>query len=392
MVFRILGKVWTILISDRFKVNNKQEIWISIVDHAMFQRTLLFLAFVLGIAVACQGQERKRIRLGDVCRLKGQEENRLQGLGLVVGLNGTGDSKLQPTTRTLARIMQNMGGNISIDGQGFPNLKELEQVGNVALVMVTATIPSAGAQQGDQLSCSVNALSAKSLQGGRLVMAYLLGPRADVPTIYAIAEGSVSLPDPDIPTSGVVHNGCKLEATITNSFVREDRIVLIVDRDIASFSTAADIQDAINSFFQPSMTDSMYGLAEAKDQLHIEVAVPPAYRDKPVMFVKLILDIELSNLKKNRRVVINEREGVIVMGEDILINPVAINHKNLSIQAGGNVGGFVGLDTDSPRDPQPVLKNLVEALNALEVPTEDVIAIIRTLKRNGDLYGEVIIQ
>ena len=90
--------------------------------------------------------------------------------------------------------------------------------------------------------------------------------------------------------------------------------------------------------------------------------------------------------------VINEREGVIVMGEDILINPVAINHKNLSIQAGGNSGGFVGFDPDSPKTAQPMLKNLVEALNALNVPTEDVIAIIRTLKRNGDLFGEVIIQ
>lgn len=358
----------------------------------MLARKLLFFAILFCIAWPCAAQERKRIRLGDVCRLRGQEENRLQGLGLVVGLKGTGDGKLQPTTRALARIVQNMGGSIAVDGQGLPNLKELEEVGNVALVMVTATIPSAGAQQGDQLNCSVNALSAKSLEGGRLVLAYLLGPRADVPTIYAVAEGPISLPDRSIPTSGVVHNGCKMETTISNNFVQGEKIILILDRDIASFSTAADVQDAINSFFQPSMTDSVYGLAYAKDQLHIEVTIPPAYRDKPVMFVKLILDIELTNLKKNKRVVINEREGVIVMGEDILINPVAINHKNLSIQAGGNANSFVGVDTNSPGNPQPGLKNLVEALNALEVPTEDVIAIIRTLKRNGDLYGEVIIQ
>jgi flagellar P-ring protein precursor FlgI len=80
------------------------------------------------------------------------------------------------------------------------------------------------------------------------------------------------------------------------------------------------------------------------------------------------------------------------MGEDVLINPVAINHKSLSIQAGGSSGGFVGFDPGSPNQPQPVLKNLVEALKALDVPTEDVIAIIRTLKRNGDLYGELVIQ
>ncbi|MBX3421108.1 MAG: flagellar basal body P-ring protein FlgI [Pirellulaceae bacterium] len=343
-------------------------------------------------APALHGQEPKRVRLGDICRLKGQEENRLQGLGLIVGLKGTGDAKLQPTTRTLARMLQSMGGNLSANAQGIPDLRELEATGNVALVMVTTTIPPAGAQQGDQLNCTVNALNAKSLEGGRLVLAYMLGPRADVPTIYGIAEGPVSLPNKAIPTSGVVHNGCKMEATITNSFVNGDRISLILDRDLASFSTAADIQDAINSFFQPSMADGMYDIAQAIDQLHVQVTVPPAYTDKPVMFVKLILDIELPNIKKQKRVVINEREGVIVMGEDVLINPVAINHKSLSIQAGAGSGGFVGFDPASPRNPQPVLKNLVDALNALDVPTEDVIAIIRTLKRNGDLYGEVVIQ
>ncbi len=353
---------------------------------------LLSVSLHLWMLSSASATERKRIKLSDVCRLKGQEENRLQGLGLVVGLKGTGDGKMQPTTRALARMLQTMGGNITVNQQGLPDLRELENASNVATVMVTATIPAAGAQQGDQLNCSVSAISAKSLEGGRLVLAYMLGPRADVPTVYAVAEGSISLPDPAIPTAGMIYNGCKMETTISNNFVQGDKIVLILDRDIASFSTAGDIQDAINSFLQPTMNDSVYSPAQAKDQLHVEVSIPPAYREQPVMFAKLVLDIELSNLKKAKRVVINEREGVIVMGEDVLINPVAINHKNLSIQAGGSAGRFVGFDADPQQDKQPILKNLVEALNALEVPTEDVIAIIRTLKRNGDLYGEVVIQ
>lgn len=348
----------------------------------------------LGVAlvVPTYAQDRKRIRLSDVCRVKGQEENRLQGLGLVVGLKGTGDGKMSPTTRSLARLMQNMGGNISVDAQGAPNLRELEDANNVALVMVTATVPAVGSQQGDQLHCSVDALSAKSLEGGRLAIAYMLGPRADVPTVYAVAHGPVSLPDRAIPTSGMVYDGCKMETTIANGFTENNKLTLVLDRDIASFSTAGDIQDAINSFLQPTMSDSVYSPAQAKDQLHIEVSIPQAYQAQPVMFAKLVLDIELSNLKKAKRVVINEREGVIVMGEDVLINPVAINHKNLSIQAGGTAGRFVGFDPDPQQDAQPILKNLVEALNALEVPTEDVISIIRTLKRNGDLFGEVVIQ
>jgi flagellar P-ring protein precursor FlgI len=89
-------------------------------------------------------------------------------------------------------------------------------------------------------------------------------------------------------------------------------------------------------------------------------------------------------------VVINEREGVIVIGEDVLISPVAINHKNLTIDARPGQGAFVAVDTETPQLPRPKLKNLVDALNALNVPTKDVIAIIRTLDRNGDLYGQVV--
>lgn len=357
----------------------------------MFKQ-LLTIVVLIGMSTVTLAQGNRSVRLADVCRLKGQEENRLQGLGLVVGLKGTGDGKLDLKTRTLARLVQGLGGSVSVDKQGAPNLKELEDAANVALVMVTTTIPSAGAQQGDQLNCSVDAISAKSLLGGRLVLAYMLGPRADVQTIYGIASGPISITDNTVPTSGMVYDGCKMETTISNSFVSNNKLTLVLDRDIASFSTAADIQDAINGFFVGTQAGGNYGLAHAVDQMNIEVDIPPAYSEKPVMFAKLVLEIELGNIRKNKRVVINEREGVIVIGENVLINPVAINHKNYTIQAGVSAGKFVEFDSESPEAVPPSLKNLVEALNKLKVPTDDVIAIIRTLKRNGDLYGEVVIQ
>ena len=111
----------------------------------------------------------EQLRLRDICRLKGQEENKIQGLGLVVGLRGTGDDSIKPTERALARMMQNMGGSIASDSQGIPDFSEIEGSGNVALVMVTASIPPAGAQQGDKLNCNVSSISAKSLEGGRLM-------------------------------------------------------------------------------------------------------------------------------------------------------------------------------------------------------------------------------
>lgn len=354
-------------------------------------RTITTFIAIAWSAIAC-AQDARSIRLADLCRIKGQEENRLQGVGLVVGLKGTGDSKLTPTHRELAAMYQAMGGAIASDKQGSPIFKELESVSNVAVVIVTATIPASGAQQGDLLDCSVDAISAKSLQGGRLLMANMLGPRADVKTIYGISGGPISITDPTIPTNGMVYDGCKMETTITNSFVQKNKLTLVVDSDQASFSNAADIQDAINSFFNGMMNGAGYGMARAIDQMHVQVEIPPAYADKPVMFAKLVLDIELGNLRKTKRVVINEREGVIVIGDNVLINPVAINHKNLTIQAGVPGDRFVSFDPASPKTPQPALKNLVDALNALKVPTEDVIAIIRTLKRNGDLYGELVIQ
>ncbi|QDV25052.1 flagellar basal body P-ring protein FlgI [Aureliella helgolandensis] len=338
------------------------------------------------------------VTLRDVCRLKGQEENTLQGWGLVVGLKGTGDSDIKPTMRALARATQLMGASIATDAQGVPLLDEVGDAGNVAQVMVTAKIPAAGAQQGDRLDCEVNAINAKSLEGGRLMLAYLLGPRADQPVVYALAEGRISLPNPSIPTSGAVFNGCKMEATVTNAFSENGKITLILDRDLASFSNAVFIGDAIDGLNQGGLTGvgaaaDSYIATKAIDAHHVEVMIPNVYRDEPVKFVSLLMDIALTNIKKNKRVVINEREGVIVMGEDVLINPVAINHKNLSIDARPGVGGFAGLDSQSPvNEMRPKLKNLVDALNGLNVPTADMIAIIRTLDRNGDLYGEVIFE
>ncbi|MCC7339261.1 MAG: flagellar basal body P-ring protein FlgI [Pirellulaceae bacterium] len=336
-----------------------------------------------------------QLRLRDICRLKGQEENTLQGVGLVVGLRGTGDDKVDPTTRALANLMMSLGANIQRDSQGLPVLTEMKDMRNIAAVLVTAKVPAAGAQQGDQLNCTVSATSAKSLQGGRLVLAHLYGPRSDDQRVYALAQGKISLPDASQTTEGTIFNGCKMETTITNGFSNDGKITLILDRDIASFSTAVEIQDAINQLNQTGLSagqgasDTLV-IAKAIDQLHIEVGIPSAYQQQDVQFVSLLLDIPLAQIKKPKRVVINEREGVIVIGEDVLISPVAISHKNLTIDARPVAGGFAAIDTDSPKQPRAKLKNLVDALNGLNVPTSDVIAIIRTLDRNGDLYGEVI--
>ena len=208
-----------------------------------------------------------------------------------------------------------------------------------------------------------------------------------------------------MPTNGTVHRGCKMEATIRNEFVDQGKITLILDSDISSFSTVQNIEDEINTLNrnglsglstsvmdQASRSPDQMTIAQAIDSLHVEVAIPQFYRETPVKFVSLIMDLPLPYVQNKKRVVINEREGVVVIGEDVLLSPVAITHKNLAIEARPGVGGFVALDTDNPAQTRAKLKNLTDALNSLEVPTNDVIAIIKALKRQGVLYGELVVQ
>lgn len=345
-----------------------------------------------------------QLRLRDVCRLKGQEENTLQGLGLVVGLKGTGDDASKPTSRALARMMQLMGSQIGSDVNGQAQLSEIEKSGNVALVFVTVEIPPSGAQQGDQLDCTISAISAKSLEGGTLMLTPLLGPRADRPTVYALAQGRLTIPDPRVPTSASLYQGCKMEASVENKFVDNGKVTLVLDQDVSSFNTAQYIEDIINGLNNTGLTggdnippdqavqaSNFQLLAQALDPVHIEVSIPPYYRERPVSFVSLLLELPLPNIQNKKRVVINERAETVVIGEDVLIAPVAITHKNLTIEARPGQGGFVGLDPAGAQ-PRPKLKNLVDALNGLNVPSEDVITIIKALKRKGDLFGEVVVQ
>ncbi len=207
-------------------------------------RLCWLLAWVLGVPSLVSAESQLLLR--DVCRLKGQEENTLHGLGLVVGLKGTGDDASKPTARALARTMQLMGSQISSDAKGALQLAEIEKSSNVAYVFINVTIPPQGTQRGDKLDCTISAIGAKSLEGGTLMLSALYGPRADRPTVYAMAQGKLTVPDPRIPTTATITGGCKMEANIENDFVLGDKITLVLDKDHSSFNTAQYIEDIIN--------------------------------------------------------------------------------------------------------------------------------------------------
>jgi flagellar P-ring protein precursor FlgI len=341
---------------------------------------------VMAVTILTLPSATAEMRVRDICRIKGQESNTLQGLGLVVGLQGTGDGDARPTTRVLARMMQLMGTPVAGNAQTGFDLAELKKSKNVALVFVTATIPASGAQQGDQVHCTISAISAKSLSGGYLMPTPLLGPRPGDERVYAMAQGQVDLEDQSKPTVGKIHDGCRLEETFMNQFAKTGKVMLVVDHNHASFQTAQDISELINN--QPDFR-SYEAIATPLNAGAIEVTIPQKYEDYPVLFVSQIMGLRIFNPQSESRVVINERAGTVIIDANVTIGAVAVSHKNITIEAG--TPPFVPVDPGA--DPQaPKLKSLVDALNSLRVPNSDVIEIIKGLDRNGVLYGKLIVE
>lgn len=353
------------------------------------------ITLIAGMLLAAPRPANAVVLLKNICHVKGQEETTLQGLGIVVGLKGTGDSAGSlPSVRALAQAIQLLGTPVGKRGQ----LDLKDDIKNVALVLVTATVPGAGARQGDLLNCTVSSIGgAKSLAGGELFITALQGPRVDSDRVYAFAQGQIHLDDLRYPTSGKVFNGCRMEADFFTPYVKDGKVTLVLDRNHADFGIAEDVAEAINGNTPFQSTTGKR--ARAINQENIEVIIPPEDRDNPVLFVAEVLRTPILEAQTVSRVVINERAGSIVMSGDIEIGPVVITHKNMVIDVSGGQQGqsngpppahFVPVDIST--NPPPKLKTLVETLNSLKVPTDDVIEIIKGLDRNGKLHGQLIIE
>jgi flagellar P-ring protein precursor FlgI len=344
-----------------------------------------------------------RILLKSICRVKGMEEVTLQGLGIVVGLKGTGDGSASlPTIRAMARTMELMGMPLSpVDEKGQGGLRELKEAKNIALVMVTATIP-AGAQRGDSIDCQVSALSAKSLVGGRLFMTPLLGPDVKSRRVYAIAQGQLALDDAArMPAAANVHGGARLEESFPGPDFGRGKLVLILDRDRADYQVASDIAELLNTQLL-----NVHGLsARAIDHTQIEVPIPQVYLDPqsenqkpdPVFFVSQVLSQSIPEPETEARVVINERAQTIVIGGDVEIGATVVMFENVVVETGEQAGPrFVAVDPERRlTQQQPTvsrLQALIEALNAVRVPKKDMIEIIKGIDRNGKLHARLIIE
>src|SRR5688572_1669507 len=176
----------------------------------LIRPTLIVVTLACGFAIFASSAARADFRIGDACRVKGQEENILQGMGIVAGLKGTGDGDSKPTQRALAQMMEHMGNRIGASAQGTM-LAELKNAKNVALVFVTAKVPPGGAQPGDFSDCTVSAVSAKSLEGGYLMISALKGPNPQDPTVYATAQGLLVVDDANLTQTARIPNGATIE-------------------------------------------------------------------------------------------------------------------------------------------------------------------------------------
>ena len=361
-------------------------------------------AAILGLAVltaAVSASAQSRIK--DVADFEGVRENLLVGYGLVVGLNGSGDTltNSQFTQQSLVGMLERLG----VKTLGA-NLK----TANVAAVMVTSTLPPF-ARQGTRIDVTVSALGdAKSLLGGTLLVTPMVGADGEV---YSVAQGQLAVGGfsaqgnagsvtKGVPTSGRIPNGAIVERELLFDMSRLSNIRISLHNP--DLTTARRISQAINGFLR---LDASYSV----DPGTVKLTVPNGYPGGPVA---LLTDIEQLRIRPDQvaRVVIDEQSGVIVMGENVRISTVAIAQGNLTIRITetpqvsqpnpfANTGTTqtvdrttIEIDEEADRKmavlPSSVsLQELVNVLNALGVGPRDMITILQTIKASGALQAEI---
>jgi flagellar P-ring protein precursor FlgI len=349
-------------------------------------------------------QQAHAVRIKDIADIKGVRQNQLVGYGLVVGLDGTGDSDDATfTIQSLSSLLEKMGVTVQPD--------ELE-VENVAAVMVTADLPPF-ARVGSRIDVLVSSIGdADNLQGGTLLFTPLKAANGQV---YAVAQGPVSTGgfaasggsgdrvQKNFPTVGRVVGGASVEKEISSNFNLKHTLTLALRQP--DFTTASRVAAAINRAFYDQ-------LARTQDAGTIWVKIPETYLGDTVQFVTLIESLGVTPDSVSK-VVINERTGTVIMGENVRIATIAIAHGNLSIQINETqevtqpLPFSEGVTTVTPEsevlikegsNPLFLVKSgvsigeVVKALNALGVSPRDLIAIFQALKAAGALQAELEIM
>jgi flagellar P-ring protein precursor FlgI len=340
-------------------------------------------------------------RIKDLASIEGIRQNQLLGYGLVVGLNGTGDTLNNTpfTKQSLQAMLERLGVNIR--GQQI-------RTGNVAAVMVTANLPPF-ATQGTRIDVTASAMGdSKSLQGGTLLVTPLLGADGNV---YAVAQGSLAIGGfqaegeaakitRGVPTVGRLPNGAIIEREIDFSLASLGQLRLALRN--ADFTTAKRIAIAINDYLGSPV-------AEPLDPSTVQLTLPKKSKENVVEMLTEIeqLQVEPDNAAK---IVIDERSGVIVIGRDVRVSTVAVAQGNLTVtisespQVSQPAPMSRGRTVVVPRTQVGVqeegkglalvhegvsLQQIVDGLNALGIGPRDLIVILQAIKAAGAIQADI---
>ena len=346
------------------------------------------------------------VRIKELARIRGVSRKPLVGYGLVVGLNGTGDTRrTRFTTQSVVNMLQRFGIKVPT---------EKVKLRNVAAVMVTADAPTF-LTAGDRLTVTVSSIGdAKSLEGGLLLMTPLTDQNGE---LYAMAQGPLAVGGFSVQTTGGgglrqnhtlvgrVPDGAVLQKSLGEDFQFGDTLYLSLKE--ADFTTAERIVEAVNQTFNDT-------LAVVKNPRTIAVKIPPAYA-RTGQQNKFISELEQVQVQPDvvARVVVNERTGTVVVGGNVTLLPAAVAHGNLSVEIESKPivsqpAPFSSGQTVVVPNTQATIYNeegqlmtiaesatvqdVAQALNALGLTPRDIIAVLQALKEAGSLQAELIIM
>jgi flagellar P-ring protein precursor FlgI len=349
-------------------------------------------------------------RLKDMVSFAGIRSNQLMGYGIVVGLDGTGDSSLAVTLQSMQSTISQFGMNVdagSLSGK------------NSAAVMITADLDPF-TKVGQKIGVTVSSMGkAKSLRGGTLLMTPLKG--ADGKT-YAIAQGNLAVGgfgvegddgssmSVNIPTVGTIANGATVERMVEAPFINSENFVMNLHQ--GDFTTANRITEEINKVFGPDV-------AKALDHTSISVRSPKDPSQK-VSFMSLLENLEVDPASPIAKVVVNARTGTIVIGGDVRVTPAAVSHGSLTVKVSedtnttpgqtlfddaGNITQQTDANTQNDTeikagaetasafvfDAGTSLADVVDAINAIGTTSADLVAILEALRAAGALRAQMII-
>lgn len=361
------------------------------------------IAAIAGLFLILAGNSFGAMAIRDLCEVQGARNNTLSGVGVVVGLRGTGDSADAAIT-----AQRNLLDRMGVDIQDIDSLSS----DNIAICTVTATLPPF-AKEGTAIDVTVQSLyDADTLEGGQLLDTYLRGPVGD--TVYAVAGGPVSVGgfNTDVSAGSSVRNnhgtvgriprGATVEHEVPASITDGERLTLLVRRP--SFEAADGIRQVIDEAYGDGTAAALSGGA-------VQVRIPEDKQRDLIAFIAEVNKLRV-DVVQPAVVVINERTGTIVVGGDVMIKPCQVAHGSLTVEIAATrtpVPALPFTDADpivveeadvEVTEPEVYLApvqgtsaaEVAQALNALRLTPRDMIAIFDAIHKAGALEAELRIE